>query len=61
MKKESSKKSNEIQKIVSTAFDKIKDSEKEHKAELEPIKIEHSNEVEMLIFRNFTFIKIKNF
>ena len=48
MKKESSKKSNETQKIVSAAFDKIKDSEKEHKAELEPIKIEHSNEVEML-------------
>ena len=47
MKKESSKKSNETQKIVSAAFDKIKDSEKEHKADLEPIKIEHSNEVQM--------------
>ena len=47
MKKESSKKSNETQKIVSTAFEKIKDSEKEHKADLEPIKIEHSNEVQM--------------
>ena len=47
MKKESSKKSNETQKIVSTAFEKIKDSEKEHKTDLEPIKIEHSNEVQM--------------
>ena len=47
MKKESSKKSSETQKIVSTAFEKIKDSEKEHKTDLEPIKIEHSNEVQM--------------
>ena len=49
MKKENSKKSkvSETQKNVSTALDKIKDSEKEHKEDLEPIKIEHANEVDM--------------
>ena len=48
-KKESQKKGamSEIQKNVSTALEKIKDSEKEHKAELDPLKIEHANEVEM--------------
>jgi len=49
MKKENSKKSkvNETQKSVSAALDKIKDSEKDHKAELDPIKLEHANEVDM--------------
>jgi len=47
MEKENSKKYSETQIIISTAFDKIKDSEKDHKADLETIKIEHSNEVEM--------------
>ena len=49
MKKEASKKSkvSETVKNVSAALDKIKDSEKEHKESLEPIKIEHANEVQM--------------
>ncbi len=49
MKKENSKKSKvpEIQKNVSNALDKIKDSEKEHKSNLEQIQIEHANEVDM--------------
>ena len=48
-KKESQKKGavSEIQKNVSNALEKIKDSEKEHKAELDPLKIEHANEVQM--------------
>ena len=48
-KKEGTKKAkvSEIQKNVSTALEKIKDSEKEHKSELEPIKVEHANEVQM--------------
>ena len=48
-KKEGNKKAkvSEIQKNVSTALEKIKDNEKEHKAELEPIKVEHANEVQM--------------
>jgi small subunit ribosomal protein S7e len=48
-KKEGSKKGavSEIQKNVSNELEKIKDSEKEHKAELESIKIEHANEVQM--------------
>ena len=48
-KKEGNKKTkvSEIQKNVSTALEKIKDNEKEHKAELEPIKVEHANEVQM--------------
>ena len=48
-KKEGTKKTkvSEIQKNVSTALEKIKDSEKEHKTELEPIKVEHANEVQM--------------
>ena len=48
-KKESQKKGtvSEIQKNVSNALEKIKDSEKDHKAELESIKIEHANEVQM--------------
>ena len=48
-KKENQKKGtvSEIQKNVSTALEKIKDSEKDHKAELESIKIEHVNEVQM--------------
>ena len=37
----------EIQKNVSNELEKIKDTEKEHKAELESIKIEHANEVQM--------------
>ena len=47
-KKESSKKGSvsENQKIVSNALEKIKDSEKEHKTELETLKIEHANEVQ---------------
>ena len=48
-KKEGVKKStvSEIQKNLSNEFEKIKDTEKEHKAELESIKIEHANEVQM--------------
>jgi len=48
-KKEGVKKSavSEIQKNISNEMEKIKDSEKEHKAELESIKIEHANEVQM--------------
>ena len=48
-KKEGSKKGaiSEIQKNVSNALEKIKDTEKEHKAELETIKIEYANEVKM--------------
>ena len=48
-KKESVKKGaiSEIQKNVSNELEKIKDSEKEHKAELETIKIEHANEVQI--------------
>ena len=48
-KKEGSKKGavSEIQKNVSNALEKIKDSEKEHKSELETLKIEHPNEVQM--------------
>ena len=48
-KKENPKKGavSEIQKNVSTALEKIKDAEKEHKAELEPLKIEHANEIQM--------------
>ena len=48
-KKEGAKKGavSEIQKNVSNALEKIKDSEKEHKAELETLKIEHANEVPM--------------
>ena len=48
-KKEGSKKGavSEIQKNVSNALEKIKDTEKEHKAELESLKIEHANEVTM--------------
>ena len=46
-KKESSKKGSvsENQKIVSNVLEKIKDSEKEHKTELEAVKIENANEV----------------
>ena len=46
-KKEGSKKGavSEIQKNVSNALEKIKDSEKDHKTELESLKIEHANEV----------------
>ena len=48
-KKEGVKKSavSEIQKNISNELEKIKDTEKEHKAELESIKIEHANEVQM--------------
>ena len=48
-KKEAPKKGsiNEIQKNVATEFEKIKDTEKEYKAELDTIKIEHANEVPM--------------
>jgi len=35
----------ETQKIVTNALDKIKDQEKEHKAELDMLQIEHANEV----------------
>ena len=38
---------NEIQKNVSNEFEKIKDTENDHKAELDTIKIEHANEVLM--------------
>ena len=46
-KKEGSKKHtvSEIQKNVSNELEKLKDSEKDHKAELETLKIEHANEV----------------
>ena len=49
MKKEGSKKSkvSEAVKNVSIALDKIKDTEKDKKDELESIKIENANEVEM--------------
>ena len=48
MKKESKKqKAPEFQKNVLTAYEKIKDSEKDHKAVLDQIQIEHVNEVEM--------------
>ena len=49
MKKEGSKKTkaNETQKNVSIAMEKIKDNEKEYKEELEPIKIEHANEIQI--------------
>ena len=48
-KKEGSKKdaTSEIQKNISNALEKIKFTEKEHKAELETIKIEYANEVKM--------------
>ena len=48
-KKEAPKKGNinEIQKNVANEFEKIKDTEKDHKAELDTIKIEHANEVSM--------------
>ena len=48
-KKEAPKKGNisELQKNVSTEFEKIKDTEKDHKAELDTIKIEYANEVTM--------------
>ena len=48
-KKEGTKKSSvsEIQKNLSNEFEKIKDTEKDHKAELETLKIEHANEVQM--------------
>ncbi len=49
MKKEGSKKAkvSETQKTVSASLDKIKDSEKDHKADLDPIKLEHANEVQV--------------
>ena len=49
MKKDGSKKSKvtEIEKNISTTLEKIKDSEKDHKSELESIKLEHANEVDM--------------
>ena len=49
MKKEGSKKSKvtEIEKNVSISLDKIKDSEKDHKSELETINLEHANEVDI--------------
>ena len=49
MKKDGSKKLKvtEIEKNVSTTLEKIKDSEKDHKSELESIKLEHANEVDM--------------
>ena len=48
-KKEGAKKGaiSEIQKSLASALEKIKDTEKDHKAELESIKIEHANEVQM--------------
>ena len=48
-KKENQKKGkvSEIQKNVSTALEKIKDSEKDHNAELDPLKIEYTNEVKI--------------
>ena len=47
-KKEGSKKGavSETQKNVAIALEKIKDSEKDHKSELESLKIEHANEVQ---------------
>ena len=49
MKKEGSKKSKvpEIQRNASNALDKIKDSEKDYKTELDQIQIDHANEVDM--------------
>ena len=48
-KKESQKKGNknEILKNVANALEKIKDIEKDHKAELEPLKIDYADEVPM--------------
>ena len=34
-------------KKISNELEKIKDSEKDHKADLEPIKIEHEKEVQI--------------
>ena len=53
-KKEGSKKgaTSEIQKNVSNAFEKIKDTEKDHKSELETLKLEHSNEVKWKMIKN---------
>ena len=49
MKKEASKKSkvNETQKYVSAQLEKIKDTEKDHKEELDSIKIEHAKEIQI--------------
>ena len=49
MKKENTKKTkiSQIQKDVTDAFVKIKESEKEHKADLDQIQIEHAKEIEM--------------
>ena len=49
MKKEYTKKTkiSQIQKDVTDAFVKIKESEKEHKADLDQIQIEHAKEIEM--------------
>ena len=48
-KKESQKKGNknEILKNVANALEKIKDIEKDHKAELEPLKIDYEEEKEI--------------
>ena len=49
MKKENTKKSKiaQFQKDVTETFDKIKDSEKDHKTDLDQIQIEHAKEIEM--------------
>ena len=48
-KKENQKKGSvsETQKSVSNALEKIIDSEKEHKAELEPLQIDYANEIQI--------------
>ena len=53
-KKEGIKKgaASEIQKNVINALEKIKDSIKDHKSELETLKIEHSNEVKWKMIKN---------
>ena len=48
----------EIQKSVANSLEKIKDSEKEHKAELEPLKIEHANEIQMVENKKCYLIQI---
>ena len=53
-KKEGTKKgaASEIQKNVINALETIKDSIKDHKSELETLKIEHSNEVKWKMIKN---------
>ena len=60
MKKENTKKSKiaQFQKDVTEAFDKIKDSEKDHKTDLDQIQIEHAKEIEMADNKKCCLIQI---